>query len=169
MFSFSFSEEHINNDFSIQEFGNKFYLSFSKIKDKIVDKIFTRVRKEIQKKITSSIFRILIKKNIGKQGTNETKQGREGRRWEKWKRRKIERKRIEKKNAEERGINWITTFSTNGPLQRNVERRLKVNNGAEKRAERHTGGEEGDREEKAEKVSGGRLGQVSGTRTFKRG
>lgn len=63
---FSFSEEHINNDFLIQEFGNKFYLSFSKIKDKIVDKIFTRVRKEIQKKITSSIFRILIKKNIGK-------------------------------------------------------------------------------------------------------
>lgn len=74
---------------------------------------------------------------------NETKQEREGRRWEKWKRRKIEGKRIEKKNAEERGINWITTFSTNGPLQRNVERRLKVNNGAEKRAERHTGGEEG--------------------------
>lgn len=66
MFSFSFSEEHINNDFLIRKFGNKFYLSFSKIKDKIVDKIFTRVRKEIQKKITSSIFRILIKKNIGK-------------------------------------------------------------------------------------------------------
>lgn len=92
-----------------------------------------------------------------------------GKREEKNRRRGREK---DKKNAEERGINWITTFSTNGPLQRNVERRLKVNNGAEKRAERHTGGEGNrGREKKAEKVngSGSRLGWVSGTRTFKRG
>lgn len=50
MFSFSFSEEHINNDFLIRKFGNKFYLSLSKIKDKIVDKIFTHVGKEIFRK-----------------------------------------------------------------------------------------------------------------------